>query len=330
MRVRMQRLYPLCRSITGDGVRATLGVIEQDLPPGVELRRHEVPSGTQVHDWVVNDEWNARAAWIADATGRRLVDLARHTLHLVGYSVPVRASMSFEELRPHLHTMPDRPDWIPYRTTYYERTWGFCLAHRDRAGLEEAARLGPLEVVVDTTVAPGSLTYGEVVLPGSEEDEILLSAHLCHPSLANDNLSALGVATHLVRAPGGPAAASLHLPLRLRARDDRRHRVVGAERRCRREGASRVGDGEPGRRRRRAGTFHYKRSRRGARPIDRAVVQVLEDAGRALRGGRLQPLRLRRAPVQRAGLRPAGGLVLPHAAGVATPSTTPRATTWPS
>ena len=164
MRVRMQRLYPLCRSITGDGVRATLDVIEQDLPPGVELHRHEVPSGTQVHDWVVNDEWNARAAWIADATGRRLVDLARHTLHLVGYSVPVRASMSFEELRPHLHTMPDRPDWIPYRTTYYERTWGFCLAHRDLAGLEEAARLGPLEVVVDTTVAPGSLTYGEVVM----------------------------------------------------------------------------------------------------------------------------------------------------------------------
>ena len=131
----------------------------------------------------------------------------------------MRASMSFEELRPHLHTMPDRPDWIPYRTTYYERTWGFCLAHRDLAGLEEAARLGPLEVVVDTTVAPGSLTKGEVVLPGSEEGEILLWAHLCHPARANDNLSGLSVATELVRELAGrPRRPSCSSPYGLRMR----------------------------------------------------------------------------------------------------------------
>ncbi|MDO3395792.1 DUF4910 domain-containing protein [Nocardioides cremeus] len=278
MRVRMQRLYPLCRSITGDGVRATLDVIEQDLPPGVELHRHEVPSGTQVHDWVVNDEWNARAAWIADATGRRLVDLARHTLHLVGYSVPVRASMSFEELRPHLHTMPDRPDWIPYRTTYYERTWGFCLAHRDLAGLEEAARLGPLEVVVDTTVAPGSLTYGEVVLPGSEEGEILLWAHLCHPSLANDNLSGLSVATELVRELAGrPRRLGVRLLLAPGTIGSITWLARNAEHLPRlRHGLVLTGLGGPG-------SLVYKRTRRGARPVDRAAELVVAAHGGQVR-----------------------------------------------
>ncbi len=278
MRARMQRLYPLCRSITGDGVRATLDVIGQDLPPGVELRRHEVPSGTRVHDWVVNDEWNARAAWIADATGRRLVDLARHTLHLVGYSVPVRASMSFEELRPHLHTLPDRPDWIPYRTTYYERTWGFCLAHRDLADLEQAARLGPLEVVVDTTVAPGSLTYGEVVLPGSEEGEILLWAHLCHPSLANDNLSGLSVATELVREL---ARRPLRLGVRLLLAPGTIGSITWLARNAEhlprlRHGLVLTGLGGPG-------PLVYKRTRRGARPVDRAAELVVAAHGGQVR-----------------------------------------------
>lgn len=185
----MERLYPLCRSITGDGVRATLDVLAEDLP----LERRSVPSGTAVHDWTVNDEWNVRDAWIADATGRRVVDFRAHNLHLVSYSVPVRTTMTLAELRPHLHTLPAHPDWIPYRTTYYHRTWGFCLAQRQLDAMDE----GPYEVVVDTSLAPGELTWGELVIPGESAEEVLVSAHVCHPSLANDNLSGITVATEL-------------------------------------------------------------------------------------------------------------------------------------
>ncbi len=154
----MQRMYPICRSLTGDGVRATLDVIEESL----KLERHGVPSGTQVYDWTVNDEWNVRDAYIADLQGSRIVDFREHNLHLVSYSIPVRATMTLDELRPHLHTLPDHPDWIPYRTTYYERTWGFCLSERQLQSMDA----GPYEVVVDTTLARGELTYGELGIPG--------------------------------------------------------------------------------------------------------------------------------------------------------------------
>ncbi|ANH36544.1 hypothetical protein I601_0090 [Nocardioides dokdonensis FR1436] len=278
IRARMERLYPLCRSITGDGVRATLDVIEQDLPAGVELVRHEVPSGTQVHDWVVNEEWNVRGAHIADATGRRLVDLADHTLHLVSYSVPVRATMTLEELRPHLHTLPEHPDWIPYRTTYYARTWGFCLPHRRVAELEEAARLGPFEVVVDSTLTPGSLTYGEIFLPGSEEGEILLSAHLCHPSLANDNLSGLSVAAELVRTlaerPRRLGVRLVLAPGTIGSITWLSRNPAGLERI--RHGLVLTGLGGPG-------PLVYKRTRRGARPVDRAAELVVRDRGGEVR-----------------------------------------------
>ncbi len=189
MRARMEQLYPLCRSITGDGVRRTLDVIGETLP----LERHAVPSGRAAHDWTVNDEWTVRDAWIADATGRRVVDFRAHNLHLVSYSVPVRTTMTLTELRPHLHTLPDNPDWIPYRTTYYHRTWGFCLTQRQLDAMDE----GPYEVVVDTSLEPGELTWGELVIPGESADEVLVSAHVCHPSLANDNLSGITVATEL-------------------------------------------------------------------------------------------------------------------------------------
>ena len=154
-----------------------------------------MPSGTAAHDWTINDEWNVRDAWIADATGRRVVDFRAHNLHLVSYSVPVRATMTLAELRPHLHTLPDHPDWIPYRTTYYHRTWGFCLTQRQLDAMGRGA--GPYEVVVDTSLEPGELTWGELVIPGDSTDEVLVSAHVCHPSLANDNLSGITVATEL-------------------------------------------------------------------------------------------------------------------------------------
>jgi aminopeptidase-like protein len=191
----MAEAYPICRSITGDGVRRTLDLIGAALPDGVALRRGSVRTGTQVFDWEIGDEWNVRGAWISDAEGRRLVDLEDHTLHLVSYSIPVRARMPLEELRGHLHTLPDHPDWIPYRTSYYHRDWGFCLSHRQL----EALPPGEYEVVVDTTLEPGELVYGEVVLPGRQREEVLISAHVCHPSLVNDNLTGIAVALELLR-----------------------------------------------------------------------------------------------------------------------------------
>ena len=188
----VEALYPLCRSVTGDGVRATLDRIGECLP----LQRTEVPSGTPVHDWEVPREWNVRDAWIADADGRRVVDFRAHNLHLMSYSVPVRRTMTLAELQPHLHSRPDRPDDIPYRTSYYREQWGFCLRHRDRERLGP----GPYEVVVDSTLAPGHLSLAESVVPGRSADEVIVYTHTCHPSLANDNLSGIAVAVELARA----------------------------------------------------------------------------------------------------------------------------------
>jgi aminopeptidase-like protein len=274
MRARMERLHPICRSITGDGVRQTLDVIAEDLP----LERHAVPSGTEAHDWTVNDEWNVRDAWIADSSGRRVVDFREHNLHLVGYSVPVRATMTLAELRPHLHTLPDHPDWIPYRTTYYHRTWGFCLTQRQLDAME-AADAGPYEVVVDSTLEPGELVWGELLVPGETTDEVLLSAHVCHPSLANDNLSGITVATELAAAMlAGPrrrlsyrflfAPGTIGSITWLSQNPDRLVSI--------RHGLVLTGLGGPG-------PLVYKRTRRGDRDVDRAVGHVVTRRGGELR-----------------------------------------------
>jgi aminopeptidase-like protein len=198
------RLLPLRRSLTGDGVRASLREVAQH----IALQLVEVPTGTPVLDWHIPQEWNLRDAYIADGSGRRLVDLNRSALHVVGYSEPVRAWMSFEQLRPHLHSLPDRPDWIPYRTSYWNRTWGFCVAHSSLAKLEAAGRL---EVVIDSDLCDGSLTYGELVIPGSDPQagELLLSTHICHPELANDNATGMVALTDI-----GQALARASQPLR--------------------------------------------------------------------------------------------------------------------
>jgi aminopeptidase-like protein len=260
------RLYPICRSITGAGVRQTLGLIRARIP----LQIHEVPTGTRVFDWRVPEEWNVEDAAVLDPDGRRVVDFQAHNLHLVGYSEPIQASMSLQELSPRLHVLPEHPDWIPYRTSYYSRSWGFCMRARERAAL----RPGRYRVEVRTSLAKGSLSYGELLLPGRSREEVLFFTHICHPSLANDNTSGMAVATalaewlareprrftyRLVFAPG--TIGSLTWLRRNEPRLSRvRHALVLAL----------LGD---------PGALTYKRSRRDTSEIDEIAAYVLAGEG---------------------------------------------------
>ena len=187
----IRELFPICRSITGNGVRQTLERLS-GIGPFV---MHEVPTGTPAFDWEVPLEWNVRGAWIRDPQGRTVVDFERHNLHLVGYSAPFRGRLTLEELRPHLHSLPERPDWLPYRTSYYRQDWGFCIRHRDL----EALQPGEYEVCVDSSLEPGSLTYAEACIRGRSPREVLVYTHVCHPSLANDNLTGMALAALLCR-----------------------------------------------------------------------------------------------------------------------------------
>jgi aminopeptidase-like protein len=257
-----EELWPIPRSITGDGVRRTLARLKADIP----LDIHEVPTGTQVFDWSVPQEWNIEDAYIADSTGRRVVDFRKHNLHVVGYSEPIDAVVELGELKEHLHTLEDHPDWIPYRTSYYKRTWGFCVDHRTYSSLSDDS----YRVVIDSRLGDGSLTYGECFLPGREDDEVLISCHVCHPSLANDNLSGIAVASTLAAVLSesahrlsyrflfipGTIGAITWLSLNAARAGRIKHGLVVT---C-------VGD---------AGGFTYKRSRRGNAEIDRAVEHVL-------------------------------------------------------
>lgn len=260
------RLYPICRSITGAGVRETLGILRERIP----LELHEVPSGTPVLDWTVPPEWTIRDAWVKDSRGEKIIDFAAHNLHLVSYSAPVHARMNLAELRPHLHAEAAHPDWIPYRTSYYQENWGFCLPWNQLRSLPEDA----YEVFVESSLAPGSLTYGECLIPGETSDEVLISTHVCHPSLANDNLSGIAVCVELIRAL---RAARPRLSYRflfipgtigsitwLARNEAGLGRIVA--------GLSAVNLGDPG-------LPHYKRSRRGNALIDRAAAHALKTRG---------------------------------------------------
>jgi aminopeptidase-like protein len=260
----LQAMYPICRSITGDGVRQTLNLVEEWIP----LERSEVPSGTAVLDWEIPNEWNIRDAYIADTLGHRIVDFRAHNLHVVNYSAPVRRIMSLEELGPYLHSLPDRPDWIPYRTSYYREQWGFCLRHRDLVRLGP----GPYEVVIDSTLASGSLTYAECVVPGSTDGEAIVYTHTCHPSLANDNLTGIAVVALLAREMRkeqprltwrfifGPGTIG---SLAWLSRNEQGLRRVQAGLTI-----GLLGDG---------GELTYKRSRRGGCVTDRAAEHVLRN-----------------------------------------------------
>ena len=255
-------LYPLCRSITGDGIRQTLAAIEDKVP----LQISEVPTGTAVFDWIVPKEWNIRDAYIKDAHGKRVVDFRQNNLHVLNYSAPMHSKMSLDQLRPHLFTIPDRPDWIPYRTSYYQENWGFCLSHNHMLKLQE----GEYEVCIDSTLGDGHLTYGECYLPGRCSDEVLISCHCCHPSLANDNLSGLSVATYLAQFLSERelrySYRFLFIPGTIGAITwlARNRENVGRIR----HGLVLTGIGD-------AGSFHYKKSRRGNAEIDQAMAHVL-------------------------------------------------------
>jgi len=258
----VRELHPICRSITGDGVRETLRRIGRHIP----LEVHEVPSGTRVFDWTVPKEWNVRDAWIKDPAGNKIVDFRQSNLHVLNYSVPVNRRMSLTELRPHLFSLPEYPDWIPYKTSYYQERWGFCLGHNQLLALKE----GSYEVVIDSALEPGHLTYGEVYIPGASPDEVLISCHICHPSLCNDNLSGVALSTFLAKHLGlqslrysyrflfipGTIGAITWLALNEKATERIRHGLV----------VTNVGD---------PGAMNYKRSRRGDAEIDRVVAHVL-------------------------------------------------------
>jgi aminopeptidase-like protein len=269
-------LYPICRSITGNGVRETLDILGRRIP----IARTEVLSGQRIYDWVVPQEWNIRGAYIARADGRHVVDFAESNLHVVQYSRPIDAVVPLAELRDHLHSLPEQPDWIPYRRAFWSDGWGFCLRHRELEALRDPA----YRVVIDATLEDGHLTYGECVVPGATDRVVLISCHICHPSLANDNLSGLVVAAELARWLGSRAPRLtyrfLFVPgtigsLIWLARNEPLlpridHGLV----------LSCLGD---------SGRITYKQSRRGDAAIDRIAAHVLHHDGQASEIRRFSP-----------------------------------------
>jgi aminopeptidase-like protein len=265
------RLWPICRSITGNGVRESLKILQEIIP----LEIHEVPSGLQAFDWVVPNEWNIRDAYIITPQGKKIAAFSENNLHVVNYSIPVDQEMTWDELQPHVHTRPDLPDAIPYVTSYYKENWGFCITHRE---YETLPRDGKYRVVIDSSLDIGSLTYGDLILPGETSEEILCSTYICHPSMANNELS-------------GPLVTAF-LYQYLAALPKRRYtyrfvfvpETIGAIIYLNRHGfylkenlhagyvLTCVGD---------AGGYTYKHSKDDSHPVNQVVLNVLEASGEA-------------------------------------------------
>jgi aminopeptidase-like protein len=258
----VERLYPICRSITGDGVRQTLSIVSEYIP----LHVHEIATGTQVFDWTVPKEWNIRDAYIKNSKGERVIDFQKSNLHVLNYSVPIHKKLQLTELTDHLYTLPEHPDWTPYRTSYYNETWGLCLSHNEMLALQE----GEYEVLIDSTLEDGSLTYGECYLHGQTEEEILISTHICHPSLCNDNLSGIAVVALLARYL---SKTSLRYSYRFIFTPGTIGSIAWLSVNQSRLPAIKYGlvvalVGDPG-------DLTYKRSRQGNAEIDRAVLHTL-------------------------------------------------------
>jgi aminopeptidase-like protein len=262
----VSRLYPICRSITGNGFRETLNIIKEQIP----LQVYEIPTGTKVFDWTVPKEWNIKDAHVKNSAGDRVIDFKKSNLHVVGYSMPIRKRVSRDELKEHLFTLPGYPDWIPYRTSYYKEDWGFCLSHNQFLTLKDEE----YEVCIDSSMEEGHLTYGEFSLAGETGEEILLSCHTCHPSLCNDNLSGIALAVFLAKFLSslslrytyrflfipGTIGSITWLAMNEKEASRIKHGLVVA---C-------VGD---------PGKTTYKKSRQGDAEIDQAVIHVLKESG---------------------------------------------------
>ena len=262
----MVKLYPICRSITGDGVRKTLDIISEQVP----LEKHEILTGTEVFDWTIPKEWNIRDAYVKKSNGKKIIDFQKSNLHVLNYSVPVHNTVSLSELKDHLFTLPDQPTLIPYRTSYYYENWGFCITHKQFLQLEE----DEYEVVIDSTLEDGSLSYGEYFIKGESEDEVLLSCYTCHPSMCNDNLSGVVLLTFL-------AKHLKNLSLKYSYRFLFIPETIGAIAwMCRNEhnlkkikhGLVVTCVGDPG-------ILSYKKSRKGNAEIDLTVIDVLKKSG---------------------------------------------------
>jgi aminopeptidase-like protein len=261
----MQELFPICRSITGNGVRKTLERIKKDIP----LSKFEIPTGTQVFDWTIPKEWNIIDAYVSDLSGKKIIDFQKSNLHVVNYSIPIKKQISLNELKKHIFSNPEKPDYIPYVTSYYNETWGFCLEHSELIKMKDKK----YDVIIESKLEDGFLTYGEFFIKGESENEILISTYICHPSMCNDNLSGVVVATALAKylknlklkysirflfIPETIGAISW-LYLNQNKIKNIKHGLVLT---C-------LGD---------SGHFIYKKSRRGNAEIDETVVKILKES----------------------------------------------------
>ncbi|MEZ5105562.1 MAG: DUF4910 domain-containing protein [Draconibacterium sp.] len=259
-----ERLYPICRSITGNGVRETLSILQEFIP----IKGTEIPSGTKVFDWEIPDEWNIEDAWIKNSKGGKIVDFKKSNLHVLNYSIPIDKKIGLSELKEHLYTLPDYPEWVPYRTSYYKRQWGFCLPHNQFETLEDEE----YHVSINSKLEPGSLTYGEFFVPGETRKEVLFSCHICHPSLCNDNLSGIVIATWLAKILSklnlrysyrflfvpGTIGSIAWLAMNEQRTKNITHGVV----------LTLLGD---------SSAFHYKKSRQETAEIDQIMTYLLKD-----------------------------------------------------
>jgi len=261
----IQELFPICRSITGNGVRESLERIKEDIP----ITKHEIPTGTKVFDWIIPKEWNIKDAYVTDLNGKKIIDFQKSNLHIVSYSTPIKKQISLDELKKHIFSIPEKPDYIPYVTSYYNETWGFCLEHNKLIEMNDEK----YNISIESKLEDGFLTYGEFLIEGESKDEILISSYICHPSMCNDNLSGVVVATALAKylknfklkysirflfIPETIGAISW-LYLNKNKTNNIKHGLILT---C-------LGD---------SGHFIYKKSRRGDTEIDETVVKILNES----------------------------------------------------